>query len=513
VSYETIVGLEVHVQLSTRTKLFCSCPVEFGRPQNTLCCPVCLGMPGVLPVLNREAFERAMRAALALGCSVGPRTKFDRKSYYYPDLPKNYQISQYDEPLGRNGRLEFTVADAASSGRPPRAGKTRARRGASHPTDRGKKGRKETVRIGRVHLEEDAGKLVHAPGGKASLVDLNRTGTPLLEIVSEPDIRSGADARAYLEELRQVLRYIGVSECNMEEGSMRCEPNISVRPVGSEGLGTKTEVKNLNSLAAVEGSVEYEARRQAKCLEAGGRVESVTMLWDPDREETRPMRSKEEEQDYRYFPEPDLPAVDISPEWIERVRASVGELPSQRRARYESAYELTEYDVRVLTLDKEVADFFEEVVGGGVPAKRAANWVTQDVLRVVNEKQVPIGEAGVSAAGLAGMIGLIDEGVIDRSIARDRVFPKMVESGRSAKDVVGSDGLAMVSDTSELERIANHVIDENPKPLADMKKNPRAAMRYIGLVRKASGGRADVKVVKRILKKIIRERTGLDVEV
>lgn len=483
-TYETVVGLEVHVQLSTRTKLFCSCPVEFGRPQNTLCCPVCLGLPGVLPVINREAFERAMKAALALGCRVRARTKFDRKSYYYPDLPKNYQISQYDEPLGEHGELEFAV-----------------------------NGGRKTVRIRRVHLEEDAGKLVHAEGAGASLVDLNRTGTPLIEVVSEPDIRSGAEARAYLEELRQVLRYIGVSECNMEEGSMRCEPNISVRPVGSDRLGTKTEVKNLNSLAAVEGSVEYEARRQAERLEAGERVEQVTMLWDPDRARTRPMRSKEEAHDYRYFPEPDLPAVDISPEWIERVRASVGELPAARRARYARQYGLGEYDVRVLTTDRAVGDFFEEVVGEGASVKAAANWVTQDVLRVVNEKKVPVGDLRVSPADLAGMIGLIGEGVIDQSIARDRVFPKMVDSGRSAKEVVGSERLAMVSDTSELERIADQVIDENPKPLADMKKNPRAAMRYIGLVRKASGGRADVKVVKQILKKIIRERTGLDVEV
>jgi aspartyl-tRNA(Asn)/glutamyl-tRNA(Gln) amidotransferase subunit B len=484
VSYETIVGLEVHVQLSTKTKLFCSCPVEFGRPQNTLCCPVCLGMPGVLPVLNREAFERAMRAALALGCEIPSRTKFDRKSYYYPDLPKNYQISQYDEPLGRHGRLEFAV-----------------------------NGGKRVVRILRVHLEEDAGKLVHASGGKASLVDLNRTGTPLMEIVSEPDIRSGAEARAYLEELRLLLRYIGVSECNMEEGSMRCEPNISVRPAGSEALGTKTEVKNLNSFAAVEGSVEYEATRQVGCIETGEPVRQVTMLWDAERAETRPMRSKEEAQDYRYFPEPDLPAVDIAPEWIERVRASVGELPGARRARYREQYGLGERDVAVLTLDKEVADFFEEVAGEGIAAKKAANWVTQDVLRVVNERKLPIREAGVSPAALAGMIELIEEGVIDQSIARDKVFPKMVETGRSAREVVDAEGLAMVSDSSELEAVANQVIDGNPKPLEDMKKNPRAAMKYIGLVRKASGGRADVKIVKDVLRRIIRERTGMDVEV
>ena len=486
-SYETVVGLEVHVQLSTKTKLFCPCPVEFGRPQNTLCCPVCLGMPGVLPVLNREAFERTMKAALAVGCEIPSRTKFDRKSYYYPDLPKNYQISQYDEPLGRSGRLEFAV-----------------------------NGGKKTVRILRVHLEEDAGKLVHASGGKASLVDLNRTGTPLMEIVSEPDFRSGAEARAYLEELRQLLRYIGVSECNMEEGSMRCEPNISVRPAGSEALGTKTEVKNLNSFAAVEGSIEYEARRQVECIETGEPVRQVTMLWDAERAETRTMRSKEEAQDYRYFPEPDLPAVDIAPEWIERVRASIGELPAARRARFLQQYGLRERDVAVLTLDKEVADFFEEVTGEGIAAKKAANWVTQDVLRVINtrnKRKLPIGEAGVSPPALAGMIRLIEEGVIDQSIARDRVFPRMVETGTSAREVVDAEGLAMVSDSSELEAVANKVVDENPKPLEDMKKNPRAAMKYIGLVRKASGGRADVKIVKDVLRKIIRERTGLDVEV
>ncbi|MHC4505929.1 MAG: Asp-tRNA(Asn)/Glu-tRNA(Gln) amidotransferase subunit GatB [Planctomycetota bacterium] len=482
-AYETVVGLEVHVQLSTRTKMFCGCANEFGAPQNTNVCPVCLGMPGVLPVINREAIERAIRASLAVGCEVKPRTKFDRKSYYYPDLPKNYQISQYDEPLGRAGSVEF-----------------------------GLDGETRRVRVRRLHMEEDAGKLVHSSGGGASSVDLNRAGVPLMEIVSEPDMRSGPEARAYLEELRGILRYIGVSECNMEEGSMRCEPNISIRPEGSGALGTKTEVKNLNSFRAVEDAVDYEAERHARLIDSGDTVRQETMLWDPDRGETRPMRSKEEEQDYRYFPEPDLPPIDIPPEWLEEVRASVGELPGPRRARYAKEYGLGEYDIGVLTAQKEIADYFEAVVREGVEPKPAANWVTQDVLRLLGERKISIGELGVAPAQIAGLVALINERVIDRSIARDTVFPKMVETGRDAREIVESMGLAMVSDTSELESIARKVIDENPKPLGDVAKNPRAAMRYVGLVRKASGGRADAKAVIEVIAKLVKEKTGVDVE-
>jgi aspartyl-tRNA(Asn)/glutamyl-tRNA(Gln) amidotransferase subunit B len=482
VEYETVVGLEVHVHVRSRTKMFCPCPVEFGAPPNTNVCPVCLGMPGVLPVINRRAFERAMAAAVALGCEVRLRTKFDRKSYYYPDLPKNYQISQYDEPLGRGGRLEF-----------------------------GSDGGARTVRIRRVHLEEDAGRLVHAAGGKASLVDLNRAGVPLLEIVSEPDMRSGKEARAYLEELRRVLRYVGVSDCNMEEGSMRCEPNVSVRPRGSGGLGVKTEVKNLNSFRAVEEAVAFEAARQARLVESGGRVVQQTMLWDADRGEARPMRTKEEEQDYRYFPEPDLPPVDIPTEWLAKVRASVGELPSARRARFAGEYSLSEYDVGVLTAEKDVADYFEEVVRHGVDPKQAANWVTQDVLRAVGERKCAIAELPVSPEGLAGLVGLIEERAIDQTIARDRVFPVMLEAGRSAREVVESEGLAMVSDEGALEAVVRKVIEENPKPLEDVKKNPRAAMKYIGLARNATGGKADARAVKEIVARIVKEKTGVDV--
>jgi len=483
-TYETVVGLEVHVQLSTATKLFCGCPNSFGDEPNTNVCPVCLGQPGVLPVINREVVERAMRASFALKCEVGTRTKFDRKSYYYPDLPKNYQISQYDEPIGQHGELTFDVD-----------------------------GERKTVRILRVHMEEDAGKLVHVEGGNASQVDLNRTGVPLIEVVSEPDMRSGAEARAYLEELRRVLRYLGVSECNMEQGSMRCEPNVSIRQVGSTELGTKTEVKNLNSFKAVEAAVEYEARRHARLLDAGERVRQETMLWDDARGVTRAMRSKEEAHDYRYFPEPDLPPVEIPDDLRERVMASVGELPSERRARYAAAFKLSEYDIGVLTAERDVSDYFEEVVGLDVPAKTAANWVTQDLMRVLGEKKVGIRECGVTPSGVAELVKLTAAGTIDNTIARQEVFPKMVATGGSPREIVEREGLAMVSDTSELEEIASKVVDENPKPMADVKRNPKAAMKYIGLIRKASGGRADVKAVKEIVRRLIKERAGIEVDI
>jgi len=483
VAYETVVGLEVHVQSSTKSKMFCSCANEFGAEPNTNTCPVCLGLPGVLPVVNREAVERAMRASLALDCEVRPRTKFDRKSYWYPDLPKNYQISQYDEPIGRGGHVEYELD-----------GETRS------------------VRITRLHMEEDAGKLIHSPDGRSSMVDLNRTGVPLMEIVTEPDIRSGAEARAFLEELRRILRHIGVSECNMAEGSMRCEPNISVRVAGSEALGTKTEVKNLNSFRAVEQAIEYEARRHAALIDTGGTVHQETMLWDAERAETRAMRSKEEAHDYRYFPEPDLPPIKIAPDWLARVRESVGELPSARRRRYVEKLGLSAYDAGVLAAEKPVSSYFDHAVAAGAAPKAAANWVTQDVLRAMGERKVGIAEVGVTPEALAELVKLIDEHVIDQSMARDKVFPKMAETGKGAREVVEAGGLAMVSDEGELESVARKVIDENPKPLGDVTKNPRAAMRYIGLVRKATGGRADAKTVKSIVAKIVKEKTGVDIE-
>lgn len=482
--FETVVGIEVHVQLATKTKLFCSCPVAFGEAPNTLVCPVCLGMPGVLPVLNRRALELGLRAAVALGCEVGPRTKFDRKSYYYPDLPKNYQISQYDEPLGRGGRLDVEFDGGTT-----------------------------TVRIRRVHLEEDAGKLIHEAGAKGSLVDLNRTGVPLIEIVSEPDLRAGADSRAYLEELRRTLRYIGVSECNMEEGSMRCEPNISVRPAGSRELGVKTEVKNLNSLRAVQEAIDYEIERHEGLVRAGENVEQQTLLWDAERGRTRLMRSKEEAHDYRYFPEPDLPPVEITRELLEGARGSVGELPGPRRERFKNEYELSDYDIGVLTAEKEVADYFEDVVRAGVGPKSAANWVMQDVLRAAGEKKCPVGALAVTSASVGQLIKLVDGRVIDRSTARDKVFPAMVESGKGPREVIEELGLAMVSDESEIEAVARRVMEEDPKPLADCRRNPRAAMKYIGLVRKASGGRADVQVVRNVIKRLAKETAGLDVEI
>jgi len=371
--YEAVIGLEVHVQLNTASKLFCSCSTKFGAEANTQVCPVCLGQPGVLPVLNKDAFEKSIKAALALDCDIAPRTKFDRKNYYYPDLPKNYQISQYDVPLSHGGHITFDVD-----------------------------GVEKTVRITRAHLEEDAGKLLHEDprGGGGSLVDLNRTGTPLLEIVTEPDMRGAGEAVAYLTALKQLLKYLDVSDCEMQEGSLRCEPNVSIRPRGATELGTKTEIKNLNSFKHVAAAIKYEIKRQARLLEEGEKVRQETMLWDVERERTEPMRSKEEAQDYRYFPEPDLPPFTVTKEDVERIRATLPELPRKRRERFEKDLGLDAKAAAVLTAEKPVADYYEAVRGGVIGmglglsetevSTSSGNWVINDCLREREERDLDL---------------------------------------------------------------------------------------------------------------------------
>jgi aspartyl-tRNA(Asn)/glutamyl-tRNA(Gln) amidotransferase subunit B len=452
-------------------------------------------MPGVLPVLNEEALKLAARAALALGCRVARLTKFDRKSYYYPDLPKNYQISQYDVPLSSNGQLEVEL-----------------------------NGRRFPVRIRRVHLEEDAGKLVHAETGSgSSSVDLNRAGVPLLEIVTEPDIHTPEEAGAYLRALKQILEYTGVSDARMQEGSMRGEPNVSVRPKGTEKLGVKTEVKNLNSIRAVELSLEYEIKRQTKTIESGGKIRQETMLWDDARGVTRPMRSKEEAQDYRYFPEPDLPPLVLDEAWVEDIRRGIPEMPAARKTRFIEKLGLSEYDAGVLTAEKPVADFFEAVIAAGAPAKQAANWVSQDVLRARSDNVVEVTNEAVILAErpstrttperIAELVDVTTTGAISISAAREKVFPAMLQTGRSARDIIDSEGLRQVSDSLAVEQAAREALEANPKALEDYRSGKETAAKFLfGQVMRRMKGKANPQVVGEVLERILKEtsRKGRD---
>ena len=434
--FEAVIGLEVHCQLATQTKLFCTCSASFGAGPNEHTCPVCLGMPGVLPVLNRRAVEYAIRAALATESRINQTSRWARKNYFYPDMPKAYQITQYEQPYCEHGRVVFDVD-----------------------------GKQHTVRLTRIHMEEDAGKSVHDLSPKWSMVDLNRASVPLLEIVSEPDVRSGAEAAAYLRKLRSIVRYLGISDGNMNEGSMRCDANVSLRRRGAETYGTRTETKNLNSFRSVERAIAFEIERQAELLLEGGTVVQETRLWDADNGETRPMRGKEDAHDYRYFPEPDLMPLVIDDEWIARVRETMPELPDARRARFASAYALPEYDAGVLTASKELADWYEAAVAVHANAKALANWIMSDVIRIANEAAVD-GEADysklpVTPAQLAGLVALIDDGTISGKIAKN-VFPKMVASGEDARTIVDREGLVQVTDESAIVAVVERVLAASP---------------------------------------------------
>jgi aspartyl-tRNA(Asn)/glutamyl-tRNA(Gln) amidotransferase subunit B len=483
-SFEMVVGLEVHVQLKTRTKLFCGCATDFGAPPNSHVCPVCLGLPGTLPVLNREAFDLALRAALALGAEVAPFTKFDRKNYFYPDLPKNYQISQYDLPFSRGGAVEFD-ADGAT----------------------------RRIRVHRVHLEEDAGKLLHADAtspdgglvsaGEGSLVDLNRTGIPLLEIVSEPDLRSAEDAHGYLAALKRILQYSGVSDCDMEKGTLRCDANVSVRPVGEAKLGVKVEIKNLNSFRFVAKALEVEARRQIAVLQEGGRIAQETRLWDAERSETRPMRSKEEAHDYRYFPEPDLVPVAVTPEWLARVRAALPELPRARQRRFVEQHGLPAYDAGVLTQSRDLADYFEACVNLLPKPKAVSNWVMGELSKRMNDRKCAVGELGLPPERLAGLVALVEAGTITGKAAKE-VFAEMAASGKPADEIVKAKGLTAVSDTGEIETLCRAAIDANPGPVADYKAGKKSALQFLmGHVMKGSRGKASPKVVQEVLARLL----------
>jgi aspartyl-tRNA(Asn)/glutamyl-tRNA(Gln) amidotransferase subunit B len=469
--YEMVVGLEVHVQLLTRTKAFCSCSAAYGAPPNANTCPVCLALPGALPVLNEEAVRLAVRAAHALCATVNEISIFARKNYFYPDLPKGYQISQFDKPLAVKGKLDIgTNAD----------------------------GTPITVCITRIHMEEDAGKSVHDRYPGATAIDLNRSGVPLIEIVSEPDMRSAREAGAYLRALKQVIEYTGVSDANMEEGSLRVDANVSARIRGETKLGTKTEIKNLNSFSGVERALEVEFGRQVEILESGGEITQQTMLWDAARSEVRPARSKEASHDYRYFPEPDLPPLRLSPEWIKQMCDDLPELPSAKRVRFANEYKLAPVEIEVLTANPPLADYFEQIVSAGAEPKTAANWVIRDVRQVLNAG-VDLATFAVSPKALAELLGMVRDGTVSHSAAT-RIFAIMSTSGELPQDVARREGLIQEKSEDALAGWVDQVLAENPDVAARFRAGDKKLLGVlVGLVMKASKGRADPKAVNQLL--------------
>ncbi|PFL82417.1 Asp-tRNA(Asn)/Glu-tRNA(Gln) amidotransferase GatCAB subunit B [Bacillus cereus] len=472
---ETIIGLEVHVELKTNSKIFSASPTGFGAEPNTQTSVIDLGYPGVLPTLNKEAVNFAMKAAMALNCEIATETKFDRKNYFYPDNPKAYQISQFDKPIGENGWIEIEVD-----------------------------GKKKRIGITRLHLEEDAGKSTHTADG--SLVDYNRQGMPLIEIVSEPDMRTPEEAYAYLEKLKSIIQYTGVSDCKMEEGSLRCDANISLRPVGQEKFGTKAELKNLNSFTYVQKGLEHEQVRQEKELLSGGIIQQETRRYDEATKKTILMRVKEGSDDYRYFPEPDLVELYIDDEWKEAVRASIPELPDARKARYVAELGLPAYDAHVLTLTKEMSDFFEATVADGADAKLTSNWLMGEVLAYLNKQQKELKDVALTPAGLSKMVQLIEKGTISSKIAK-KVFNELIEKGGDPEEIVKAKGLVQISDEGTLRKVVTEILDNNEQSIEDFKNGKDRAIGFlVGQIMKATKGQANPPLVNKILLEEINKR-------
>lgn len=477
-NWEVVIGLEIHTELKTNSKIFCGCSTQFGAEQNTHVCPGCLGLPGTLPMLNEQVVEYGIRTGVALNCDILPVCKFDRKHYFYPDLPKNFQTSQNDLPIALSGHVDLDVD-----------------------------GQSRRVRINRIHMEEDAGKLVHAGTVSRSdyaLVDCNRGGMPLLEIVSEPDLRSPEETKAYLEKIKSILEYINVSDCKMEEGSLRCDANISLRPMGSERLGTKAELKNMNSFKAVQKALEYEIMRQADILESGGQVKQETRTWDEVKGITVSMRSKEQAHDYRYFPEPDLPPVVIDPARVEAIRCSLPELPDSRQKRLQQEHGLSLYDAQVITASREMAEYFDALIANGAEAKQAANWLMGELSRQLNVAGVNILDCRIAPPQLAALIGLIASGTISGKIAKT-VFEEMWETGAEAEQIVKNKGLSQISNEGEIVAIVEAVLAANPQSVADFKAGKERAIGFlVGQVMKQTKGRANPELVNRLLKENIK---------
>jgi len=467
-TYETTIGLEVHVQLKTQSKMFCACPTGYGAPPNTLVCPVCLGYPGAMPVMNAEAIRLTVMTGLMIGSHISDYSKFDRKSYFYPDMPKNYQISQYDKPLCEGGSLVIEVD-----------------------------GEEKTIGITRIHLEEDVGKSTHL--ARSSGVDFNRAGHPLMEIVSEPDMTSPAEAYAFLQALKQILLYIGVSDCNLEEGNMRCDVNVSMRPVGQAAFGTKAELKNLNTFKGVQAALHYEVERQTELLSKGGRVVQETRRWDTDQGITTSMRTKEDAHDYRYFPEPDLMPVVLARDEVEAIRAALPEMPRDRRHRFAEQYGLPVYDAGVLSADRAVADFFEAAAGASSNPKAVSNWIMTDVLRVLAERNATLDALPLTPGALAALVGLVDAGTINMTGAKT-CFEVLVDSGGDPARIVESRGLAQVSDSGVIESLVDKAIEANAQSVADYRNGKKAALQFlVGQVMRESRGKANPPMVAQLL--------------
>jgi aspartyl-tRNA(Asn)/glutamyl-tRNA(Gln) amidotransferase subunit B len=478
--YEAVIGLEVHAQLKTKTKMFCGCKNEFTSEPNIHVCPVCLGMPGSLPVINKKAVELAVKAALALNCKIHKKSVFARKHYFYPDLPKNYQITQYEEPFATDGYLIIEKKD----------------------------GTKKKIRIRRIHMEEDAGKNIHEE--HFSKVDLNRAGVPLIEIVSEPDISDPEEARLYMQKLRDILVWIGVTDGNLEEGSLRCDANVSIRPKGSKELGTKVEIKNLNSFRFIEKALRYEINRQIEAVEKGEKILQETRLYDSQKDITKSMRTKEEAEDYRYFPDPDLPPLIIEDEWLEEIKSSLGELPDEFKERVIKEYKIKEYDANILSRDKILAYFFEEAAKSyRGEAQKVSNIILSDLLGILKEEKIELKDIPFPASYIGDLLNLVDENVISLRVAKEEVLPEMVKTGKSPKVIVEEKGLKQISDTSEIEKIIKEAFKNNPKAVkqyktGDERKKQKAVQFFIGQVMKATKGKANP-IARDLIIKLLEE--------